>query len=115
VFLLDLARQAGGEHLLANRVLDQRRSVVGRVPPVILHRMTRAMMPRVMFFVDAGECHRVDVQAGFVADLAAQAVVDGLAEFEDAAGRFPAVVVAALDEQRTDWRPTARSRIPWPS
>ncbi len=44
--------------------------------------------------VDTGESDGLHVEAGFLADLAAQAVVDGLAEFEDAAGRFPAVVVA---------------------
>lgn len=40
-----------------------------------------------------------DVESGFVADLAAQPVFNGLAEFEDAAGWFPAAVVAALDGQ----------------
>ena len=49
--------------------------------------------------VDAGEGDRLDVQAGLLADLAAQAVVDGLARLKDAAGWFPAVVVGALDEQ----------------
>jgi hypothetical protein len=41
----------------------------------------------------------LDVESGFLADLAAQPVVDGLAEFEDAAGGFPVLVVAAADEQ----------------
>jgi hypothetical protein len=57
------------------------------------------MMPRVIFLVNAGEGDGLDVEAGFLADFAAQPVVDGLAELEDAAGRFPAVVVGALDEQ----------------
>ena len=59
-------------------------------PPVILQRKTRAMMQR----------QSVAFQAGFLADLPAQAVVDGLAEFQDAARGFPMVVVAARDEQR---------------
>ena len=50
--------------------------------------------------VDAGEGDGLDVEAGLLADLAAQAVGDGLAGFQDAAGGFPVAVVAALDEQR---------------
>ena len=50
--------------------------------------------------VHAGERVGLDVEAGFLADLAAQAIVDGLAEFQDAAGGFPVLVVAPLDEQR---------------
>lgn len=50
-------------------------------------------------FVDAGEFLDVDGGAGFLADFAAEAVGDGLVEFEDAAGWFPAVVVASLDEE----------------
>jgi hypothetical protein len=49
--------------------------------------------------VDPGERDRLDIQAGFLADLAAQAIGDALAEFEDTAGWFPAAVVGALDEQ----------------
>ena len=37
--------------------------------------------------VDASQGDRLDVESGLLADLAAQAVVDGLAEFENAAGR----------------------------
>ena len=50
--------------------------------------------------VDAGEGDGLDVEPGFLADFAAQAVVDGFAEFEDAAWWLPAVVVRPLDEQR---------------
>jgi hypothetical protein len=39
--------------------------------------------------VDAGELVGLDVQAGFFLNLAAYAVVEGLAELEDAAGWFP--------------------------
>jgi hypothetical protein len=49
--------------------------------------------------VDAAEGAGLDVEAGLFADLAAQAVLDRLGEFEDATGRLPAAVVAALDEQ----------------
>jgi hypothetical protein len=49
--------------------------------------------------VDASERVGFNVEPGFLADLAAQAVVDGLAEFEDTAGGFPVLVVAAADEQ----------------
>src|SRR5262249_39399712 len=51
--------------------------------------------------VDPGERDRLDVEPGFLADFAAQSVGDGFAEFEDAAGWFPAVVVGPLDEQGT--------------
>jgi hypothetical protein len=37
--------------------------------------------------VDTGEGGGLDVEAGSHADFAAQAVIDGLAEFQDAAGR----------------------------
>ena len=49
--------------------------------------------------VDAGEGDGLDVEAGFLADLAAQPIVDGLAEFQDSAGWFPAVVVGPLGQQ----------------
>ena len=49
--------------------------------------------------VDAGEGVGLDVEPGFLADLAAQSVRDGLVEFEDAARGFPVLVVAAADEQ----------------
>jgi hypothetical protein len=49
--------------------------------------------------VHAGERVRLDAEPGLLADLAAQPVGDGLAEFEDAAGGFPVLVVAAADEQ----------------
>ena len=49
--------------------------------------------------VDAAEGVRLDDEAGLFMDLAAQAGLDRLVEFEDAAGGLPAVVVAALDEQ----------------
>jgi hypothetical protein len=55
-------------------------SVVARFPPVTLQRKTKTTMPRVIF-VNAGECNRFDVEPGLLADLAAQAFVDGLAEF----------------------------------
>ena len=48
--------------------------------------------------VDAGEGDGLDVEPGFLADLAAQPVVDGLAEFQDSAGWLPAVVVGPLDQ-----------------
>src|SRR6516164_7718896 len=40
-------------------------------------------------------CERVglDVETGLLTDLSAQAVLDGLAEFQDAAGRLPVLVV----------------------
>src|SRR5215472_5269590 len=46
-------------------------------------------------------CERVglDVETGLLADLAAQAVLDGLAEFQDAPWRLPVLVVAPPDEQ----------------
>src|SRR5215472_16280122 len=46
-------------------------------------------------------CERVglDVETGLLTDLAAQAVLDGLAEFQGAPGRFPVLVVAPPDEQ----------------
>lgn len=49
--------------------------------------------------VDAAEGARLDVKAGLFADLAAQAVLDRLGEFENAAGGLPVLVVAPLDEQ----------------
>jgi hypothetical protein len=48
---------------------------------------------------DAGERAGLDVESGFLADLAAQAVVDGLGQLEDSSGRLPVLVVAAPDEQ----------------
>src|SRR5690242_11309735 len=49
--------------------------------------------------VDTCERAGLDVESGFLADLAAQTVVDGLGQFEDSPGRFPVLVVAAADEQ----------------
>lgn len=49
--------------------------------------------------VDAGERAGLDVESGFLADLAAQAVMDGLLQLEDSPGRLPVLVVAAADEQ----------------
>jgi hypothetical protein len=46
--------------------------------------------------VDAGQGHGLDVETGFLACLAAQALFDGLAEFENATGWFPMMVVTAL-------------------
>src|SRR5271165_6005837 len=42
--------------------------------------------------VHPGERVRRDVEAGFLADLAAQAIVYGFARFQDATGGFPVVV-----------------------
>ena len=47
--------------------------------------------------VDTGEAFYADVHAGFFADFAADAFLELLVEFEDAAGWFPVSVVAALD------------------
>src|SRR5450755_789534 len=49
--------------------------------------------------VDAGQRGRLDLQAGFLGDLAAEAVGDLLAELEHAAGRLPVAVIAPPDEQ----------------
>jgi hypothetical protein len=50
-------------------------------------------------FVDAGEGVGFDVEPGFLVDLAAESVVDGLVEFEDSPGWFPVLIVAAADEE----------------
>ena len=49
--------------------------------------------------VDATEDDGLDGEAGLFPDFAAQAVVDTLAEFKDAAGWFPAAAVKSADEQ----------------
>lgn len=49
--------------------------------------------------VRAGEALDFDGDAGFFGDFAADAVFEGLVEFEDSAGGFPCGVVAALDGQ----------------
>src|SRR5690606_31182099 len=51
--------------------------------------------------VDAGEAYRLDRDPGLLLDLAAQPVLDGLVEFEDAAGKLPGAVVTALDDEDT--------------
>ncbi len=51
--------------------------------------------------IDTSQGNRLDVQAGLLADFPAESIVDGFAEFQDAARRLPVVVVAALDEQGT--------------
>jgi hypothetical protein len=73
--------------------------VVVRSPPGDLASEHEGDDAPVHVLVDPGEGNRLDIQAGLLADFAAHAVEDGLAEFEDAAGWFPAVVVGALDEQ----------------
>src|SRR5215831_11437621 len=52
-----------------------------------------------LVLVDAAEGGGLDVEAGLFPDLAAQAVVDALVEFEDTTGRFPAAAVKSADEQ----------------
>jgi hypothetical protein len=49
--------------------------------------------------VNAGERDGLDVEPGFLAHFSAQPVVDGLAEFQDATGGLPAVVVGSLDQE----------------
>ena len=49
--------------------------------------------------VDAGEAIDGDVDAGFFEDLAADALFEGFVEFEDAAGWFPVIVVAAANDE----------------
>jgi hypothetical protein len=46
--------------------------------------------------INAGERSWLDVEAGFLTDLAAQAVMDGLAQLENSSGRLPAAVVTAI-------------------
>ena len=75
-------------------------SLVREVSPGDLAAEDEGDDPAGHVLVDAGEGDGLDVEPGFLADLAAQAVVDGLAEFQDAAGRLPALVVAPLDQQR---------------
>jgi hypothetical protein len=40
-----------------------------------------------------------DDEAGFLENFSAGAVFDGFGQFEEAAGGFPAAVVAALDDE----------------
>jgi len=49
--------------------------------------------------VDASEGVGLNLEPCLLADLAAQPVVDSLVEFQDAAGGFPVLVVAAADKQ----------------
>jgi hypothetical protein len=49
--------------------------------------------------VDASQRGGLDDEAGLFVDLPAEAVVDGLAVFQDAAGGFPVAVVLALDDE----------------
>ena len=69
--------------------------------------------------VDAGQGDGLNIEAGLFADLAAQPIMDALAQFQDAAGRFPAwlsrrqmsrarpwssaTTPATLTEWRGDW------------
>jgi hypothetical protein len=47
--------------------------------------------------VDAGEAVDGDGDAVFFEDLTADALLEGLVEFEDSAWRFPVVVIAAAN------------------
>jgi len=49
--------------------------------------------------IDSRQRAGLYLEAGFFVDLAAKAVFDGLAVFQDSARRFPAAVIAALDQQ----------------
>jgi hypothetical protein len=49
--------------------------------------------------VDAHKAFGFDEDAGLLIDLAAYAVVDGLVQFEDAAGDLPVAIVAALHDE----------------
>jgi hypothetical protein len=68
-------------------------------PPVILQRKHEGDDGVGHALVDAAEGDGRDVEAGPFPDFAAQAVVDTLAEFEDAAGWFPAAAIKSADEQ----------------
>ena len=49
--------------------------------------------------IHTGQGDRLDVEPSLFPDLATQPVVDGFAEFQDAARRFPVMVIAAADEE----------------
>jgi hypothetical protein len=51
--------------------------------------------------VDAGQAIHGDIDAGLFGHLAADAFLEGLAEFEHPSGRFPPPVVASLDYEDT--------------
>src|ERR1039457_4423499 len=67
--------------------------------------------------VHASQRGRLDVQAGLLGDLAAQALGDVLAELQDAAGWLPVAVVAPPDEQGAvlviDHHGGNAYRVPW--
>jgi hypothetical protein len=74
--------------------------VGGQVPPGDLAAEDQGDDDPGHVLADAGEGDGLDVQAGFLADFAAQPLGDALAGFQDAARSLPLVVVAALDQQR---------------
>jgi hypothetical protein len=49
--------------------------------------------------VDAGDAFDSDHQAGFLQDLASNAVLERFVEFKHAAGGFPVAVIVSLDDQ----------------
>src|SRR5690606_23096635 len=59
---------------------------------------------KVHVLVHPGQPHRAYGQPGLLVDLAAQPVVNGLAELQDAPGQLPVLVVAAADHQRPPFR-----------
>jgi GntR family transcriptional regulator len=96
--------RVGGRHVLPDLVGREPRDPPGLVGRCrVAGRRAAAEHqrddPALDVLVDPGEPLHFDLHAGLLGHLAAHACVEGLGEFEDAAGRLPMAVVPALDDE----------------